>query len=507
MINLSEYLTNGDNWLYNVLSKEKLDTFPTNYTLDIRYTGDRYKNSDTAGESLLKLQEYLTMLDIPNFFVIIHTNNLNIINELRLAKNTFAPFENDIRIRSISGVFDRQLSTVNSLCLYPWIHVFVNPQGKVGTCCEFDEQFALGNISDGPLSDIANNENMKKVRRQMLSNQRPEICSACWKNEDAGLLSGRQKVNAQWGNYKNLTNLTKPDGTFSEFKLRYLDIRLSNICNLKCKMCGSSFSSRIAHEHADMFGDNKFIELKLSSAELKNTLEFVENNIINLDIVHFAGGEPLIMAEHYQVLDLLIKHQRTDIPLSYNSNFTVLKYKNFNIIEYWKQFNTVIFRASIDLIGEQAGYVRHGTNYDDIEENYSLIKDYVDFEINSIVHMLNIFNLPKLQYRWITVHQLPAKALSFRIMIIPSNMSVQVLPTLYKTQAENYILDHIRWLESIADTEHLVSSWKDVLQYMYASDQSHLLGNFFKSNDMQDTYRCEKFEEVFPEYINLRSYV
>jgi sulfatase maturation enzyme AslB (radical SAM superfamily) len=223
--------------------------------------------------------------------------------------------------------------------------------------------------------------------------------------------------------------------------------------------------------------------------------------------VHFAGGEPLIMAEHYQVLDLLIKHQRTDVPLSYNSNFTVLTYKNFNIIEYWKQFSTVIFRASIDLIGKQAGYVRHGTNYDDIEKNYSLVKDYVDFEINSIVHMLNIFNLPKLQHRWITVHQLPAKALSFRIMIIPDNMNVQVLPKKYKDQAEKYILDHINWLESISDAEHLVSSWKDVLQYMYACDQSHLLGNFFKSNDMQDTYRCEKFEEVFPEYINLRSYV
>jgi MoaA/NifB/PqqE/SkfB family radical SAM enzyme len=507
MINLIDYFTNGDKWLYTLLANEKQETFPSDYTLSFLYTYDQYNNNESAGDCILKLQEYLALVDIPNFFVTIYTNNSNILHELNHARILFAPHDINITTQIIDGNFIKEISKKDSLCIYPWIHLYINSQGLVGTCCEFNENYPLDHISKSELIDIANNDNMKLVRQQMLSNQRPEGCITCWKKEDNNLPSARQIANERWSKYKHLIDTTASDGSFPDFKLRYLDARFSNVCNLKCRMCGGKFSSRIAQEESDLYDNNDFVELKLERNEINKTLQFIEDNIYELDAVYFAGGEPLLMAEHYQILDLLIKHNRTDIQITYNTNLTVLSYKKLNVIDYWKQFNNITVGASIDLIGTQANYVRFGTDYTDIEKNYHLIKNHVTFNITSIVHILNIFNLTKLQYHWITNLKLNPSAISFRALIYPENMSLQVLPSVFKRQATSVIEQHIIWLLDISNTEHLVITWREVLNYMNSADSSHLLKDFFRLNDDKDRYRNEKFEEIFPEYINLRSYV
>ena len=234
---------------------------------------------------------------------------------------------------------------------------------------------------------------------------------------------------------------------------------------------------------------------------------FVEENIDYLESVYFAGGEPLIMEEHYKILDLLLKHNKYDINILYNTNLTQLSYKKYNVVDYWKKFSNITVGASIDLIGKQAGYVRSGTDYDELEENYESIKDYVNFTITSIVHLCNIFNLPKLQQHWIVNKKLNPKNLSLRALIHPENMTLQVLPPPYKKLARNSINQHIVWLESISGATSLVETWKNVLHYMDATDQSHLLKDFFRLNDDKDKIRNERFEDVFPEYRDLRSYV
>lgn len=507
MIDLSEYFVQGDKWLYDILCEQKREVFPNDYKLSFLYTQDQFNNQQSVGNCLLKLQEYLAILDIPNFFVVLHTNNQNISQELKQAKDLFAPSESDISIVMIPGIFDKSVSIKNTLCLYPWIHLYVNPQGQIGTCCEFNENYALGHISTDSLNDIVNGSQLKKIRKQMLAGERPDSCSVCWTKEDNNIKSTRQQVNSEWSKYLDLANHTLADGTFEQFKFKHLDFRASNICNLRCRMCSGKFSSRIAQEESDIYNDDRFIELKLTDQEINSTLEFIELHINDLESVYFAGGEPLIMEEHYRILDLLIKHNRTDIAISYNTNLTLLKYKNLNVVDYWRKFSNIHVDASIDLIGVQANYVRSGSNYDQIEENYHSIKDYVSFKIASIVHLYNIFNLPQLQYHWIVNNNLDPRLISFRPLVYPACQSLQVLPKKYKEQAVVTINQHISWLESIFDAQHLVNAWQEVLQYMNTDDQSHLLKEFFRLNDDKDRYRKESFESVFPEYAELRSYV
>jgi sulfatase maturation enzyme AslB (radical SAM superfamily) len=272
-------------------------------------------------------------------------------------------------------------------------------------------------------------------------------------------------------------------------------------------MCSGKFSSRIAKEENDLYNNSTFVDLKLTADEINSTLKYIEENIDYLESIYFAGGEPLIMEEHYKILDLLIKHDKSDIKITYNTNLTQLSYKKYNVVDYWKKFSDITVGASIDLIGDQAGYVRSGTDYAVLENNYEDIKDYVNFTITSIVHLCNIFNLPKLQQHWITNKKINPKNLSFRALIYPENMSLQVLPQSYKKLAEETINQHIDWLLSISETKALVDTWQNVLQYMNAKDQSHLLSDFFRLTDDKDHIRDERFEDVFPEYRDLRSYV
>jgi radical SAM protein with 4Fe4S-binding SPASM domain len=507
IINLDDYFLKGENWLYNQLSALKQDSLPDDFRITILYTSDQFDNMQSLGTAISKLQELLTLLDFPNFFVIIKTTNKEIKSVVENLKDLYCPHESVLSYELITGDFKKTNIVNDTICVLPWIHMYVNSQGKAGTCCEFDEKYPLGSIKDTPLSDIENNEEMRAVRRQMLSGQRPNSCSACWVKEDLNLPSSRLGHNQTFKKYLPLTKQTLEDGTFNDFKLKYLDFRASNVCNLKCRMCSGKFSSSIAAEEKELYDFNYYVELKLDATEISDTLSYVEKNINHLDQIYFAGGEPLIMKEHYQILDLLVKYKKTNIKINYNTNLTKLVYKKKNVIDYWKQFSNITVGASIDLLGPQAEYVRNGTNYNTLEENYIKIKDIVDFNITSIVHMLNIFNLPKLQKHWIVNKKLDPKNLTFRALVFPNNMSLQVLPIAFKDQAHQTINQHINWLTTVSSCEHLVKSWHDVLQYMYDKDQSHLLSDFFRLNDDKDRYRNEKFEEVFPEFNRLRDYI
>lgn len=512
MIDLSEYSSFGDKWLYDLLSKEKQEVYPNDFKLVVAYTQDVFNNDSAVGNALLRLQEYLSKLDIPNFFVELHTNKEDIHRDLKTIKDIFTPADVEISSKLMPGRFQKKVINQDSICILPWMHLHISPQGRIGTCCQFDENYPLGHVSQDDLNTVINNEKMKTVRRQMLAGQRPDVCNNCWRQEDRNLISLRQENNSLFRHHMPLINKTKPDGTFEEFKLRSFDFRTSNVCNLRCRSCSGKYSSRIAREEIELYPEiydqNNFVELKLNSAEISNVLGFVKESIHELEQIYFAGGEPLVMYEHYMILNFLIEHQRTDVELVYNTNLSTLKYKKFSIIDYWKQFSDVTVLASIDLIGERANYARSGVEYRVIEENYIAIRDYVRVKIDSTLTVYNAFNLVDLQQHWIKTFNMPPGDFNIRIAMLPPEvLSCRVLPKSYKESVSKKIVDHINWLGNISGSVALVEKWQEVLYFMNSDDQSHLLGEFFRINDDKDRIRGEKFEDVFTEYQNLRSYV
>ena len=466
---------------------------PITQSVTIEYFADDYNNDESCGNLLTQLHKDLERLDFPYFFVELVTTNKDIEQELVVLHKIYSNEQQPLHYTLVEGDFKKNIYKGESMCIMPWIHKYVNPQGLVMPCCVADENYPLGNIKHSDLQDIST----EKIQKQMIAGQRPDACRTCWYKEDNGLPSFRQMANKKHAKWKDQT----------DFVLRHLDIRLSNKCNLMCRMCSGKFSNRIAQEEQKIYGFTKYKNEILDNQHVDKQLDYIEQNIDNLDDLYFAGGEPLINQTHYDILKLLIKHGKTDVRIDYNTNFSMLKFKNHNILDYWKHFDSIGVGASIDLLGEQSSYVRHGVDYSVLEENYKCIKDLqnISFTIASTLSIFNVFNLPQLQKRWLDLG-LDCNSIDFQTLVNPKEQSIAVLPYDYKQKAEDTILSHIQYLEYVSNSQSLIRRWQQSLEFMKNVDDTHLLSEFFRLNDDKDRSRSQTFEEYFPEYKDLRNY-
>ena len=459
----------------------------------VHVDGDTYPNSTACGDKLTHLHKELQRLDFPYFFVELVTTNKDIEHELETLRKLYSNEDQIIKYKIREGEFNKDVYKGDTMCALPWVHKYVNPQGLVMPCCVGNENYPLGNINHQKLDEIST----KPIQDQMIKGERPDACSRCWQYEDIGIISDRQQANIDWAVYDNQ----------KQFKLRFLDIRLSNKCNLMCRMCSGKFSNRIAQEEEKLYGTTKYKDEVLSPELVEKQFAYINENINDIEHVYFAGGEPLINEEHYRILQLLIDNKKTDIKISYNTNFSLLKFKKHNIIDYWSKFNNVTIGASIDLIGNQSNYVRHGVDYKTLESNYNKIKNLknVTFRITSVLHSMNLYNLPELQKRWIDLG-VDCKDISFNLLVNPSEQAIIVLPDHYKNIALVKIQSHIEYLKTVPNSIDLINKWIEVRTFMTSRSDTHLLGEFFRLTDDKDRIRHQKFEDYFPEYKNLRNY-
>ena len=227
----------------------------------------------------------------------------------------------------------------------------------------------------------------------------------------------------------------------------------------------------------------------------------------NAEQIYFAGGEPLLMQSHYMILDELVRLKKFDTRLNYNTNFTTLRYKNLNVLDYWKKFSTVVIGASIDACDKHLEYIREGTVWNDVISNYNELKTTdCKFKITANINIYNAFNLIDNQKIWIK-KSVPLPNFKITILTHPEYLSIQVLPTEYKIQLINKIQSHINELKSQLNSDGLVDHWNNVIDHLNSGDKSHLLPKFFKETQRLDQIRGTNFDEVFTEYADLKSYL
>ena len=259
-------------------------------------------------------------------------------------------------------------------CPLPWIGLSTNPDGTVMPCClHWTSSNFWGNIKTDSYEDIMNSSKAKLMRKEMMNGKEPKGCERCYRKEEQLGESFRTILEKYhpWTKQVATTvnNITQEDGTLTEISAKYWDVRFSNICNMACIMCGPEFSSKWQ------------TELKLNGKILNNfddknkTYEFINNHAKHVESIYFAGGEPLVMDEHYYILEKLISIGRTDVNLHYNSNILKLTHKNKDATELWKKFKRVSIAPSIDAMGPQAEYIRYGTVWSQLEKNLLQLKN------------------------------------------------------------------------------------------------------------------------------------
>ena len=499
------YQPNGDKHLHDFLTSVYQHEYESNYRiLVVQDCVDTYDYADMPGRAICALQKHASQIDISNFFILVITGNKNISAELDQVQKLYSTDLYSIQSYIVDEIeYVATYKTQDTFCVLPWMHLYVGTDGNVLPCCVADHQHPMGNIEEHSIDNIAKSSAFNQLRKNMLSGLRSKECNRCYTQEDLGLKSSRLSHNNRWKNIKK--DDLNQDGSIDKFDPVYLDIRLNNICNLKCRMCSGYFSSAIAQEEVVLFGKKESVQSSLKMQQRNLGLTEILQYVPTTEKIYFAGGEPLLTSEHYEILDALIACGNTDLEITYNTNFTTLTYRGRSVLDIWKQFSNIKIGASLDAEGAVAEYVRHGTDWNTIESNLKLVKSqcpHINFTVTSTVGLLNVDNLIRFQQHWHTSGTLDISKFSQTIMISPKHLTLSALPLDHKQRLEQTINHHIAWCKE-NNAKELAKQWTDVLNYMLSKDNSHSMAEFKRLTTIMDQHRNESLEKAIPELANL----
>jgi sulfatase maturation enzyme AslB (radical SAM superfamily) len=329
---------------------------------------------------------------------------------------------------------------------------------------------------------------MDNLRTQFRNGERPNGCQSCWQEEDAGKTSKRQ--NSIYKMRSSLENWT-PD---SEPTLKFIDFKLGNVCNLKCRICGSWSSSKWAQEEidyeTDRGGDNPLARQQLREGGWpKRNPQFFEDlkeDLKHVEYFEFTGGEPFMIKDHFKILKHCVeKGYAKNIDIHYNTNGTQLPDRE--IFDLWRHFKHVEIAFSIDDVGEQFEYQRHPANWREVNRNLVEFKKYqthnMEFQICTTVNIFNIFSLAKIAL-WVAQYQ--PKFFYVNTCFDPDVFNIQTLPK----QVKNIVNSRY----------NMLTDFKPTLRFMNSQDRdSAEIRQRRKAKILQtDKYRKENFADTFP---------
>jgi radical SAM protein with 4Fe4S-binding SPASM domain len=394
-------------------------------------------------------------------------------------------------------------------CLMPWIHLHSFPDGRAYPCCMGEYDHPIGNLQQQTMAEVWNDEPMRRMRRNMLSGQASPECARCHEQESSGMVSLRHSTSQHFGQHIALSDDTAEDGSLPWFHLRYYDIRFSNLCNFRCRSCGSLFSSNWYNDDVKMYGPQANPRIMHAGRHEDDMWEQMLPHIPYLDQIYFAGGEPLIMEEHYRLLAELARREMYHVRLIYNTNFSQLAYKDQDVLDLWPRFDSVSVGASLDGSGARGEYIRKGTDWEQIVRNRrEMIRraPNVDFYISPTVSIYNILHVTDFHRDWSEQMLIAPKDLNINIVQSPDILRVDALPPALKQQARHKIEEHIRWLEPQDHLTRATTGFRGLLNFMDSSDATELLPRFLKRQKQLDDLRGEDFWATFPELEGLREY-
>ena len=391
------------------------------------------------------------------------------------------------------------LTESKTFCIYPWIHLHAYPTGEAYPCCHAEMGVGqVGNCRVNTLEQIWTDAPMQRLRADMLTETPNAACTRCYEQEESGFFSGRKSANKHHGHHvKKLEQ--------NPFEMTYWDIRFSNLCNLKCRSCGHIFSSQWYQDQAKLAGgDWKARNTVLNYAGRTETDMWtqLEPHLDYVEQIYFAGGEPLLMEEHYRILDELVRRKRFDVRLIYNTNFTHTDLKGRSVFEYWKQFDSVAVGASLDGQGPYAEYIRKGTDWTVVEQNRRdmlQVCPEVDFYISPTLSIMNAWHLPDFHRDWVAKGLIRAQDLNVNILQDPAHYRIDIAPAEYKGSLLARYREHIEWLRGQDPLQRATQGFESAVTFMTATDNTPLIDTFWRKTHELDAIRKENILDVIPE--------
>ena len=416
------------------------------------------------------------------------------------------------------------LQNSKTFCMHPFTGLATREDGAIQACCR---SHPVGWIQDNTLEEIWNGTSMRLIRKEVLNGGRPPECEPCFRLEDQGVESLRQRhiagkiPEARINLYPNAVASMDKDYKMP-FEIPTMELKLNNLCNLKCRMChpGDSTSWNDWSEVKEFYkgeGQVIFDIVEEHNLERKPYLDKFDNNpnwwnsfeknLPYFRRVEFAGGEPLMDPQHYRILDML-KPYGENIEIKYATNGTTLGIsKGRTIHEYWPHFRSVAVNVSIDGIYNVYNYIRGNGDFIVVEEN---IKDIQRISnISRIVGAVAVQVSNALILDKMIEHFLDKLGIVFYTNMVqyPNVLSVQVLPdelkalTIIKLKAVRTLVPTFKLVKEHPMLEELTYKQIDgIINFISAKDLTHLWNDCIEFNRKLDQTRNQNFVDVTPEF-------
>jgi radical SAM protein with 4Fe4S-binding SPASM domain len=393
-----------------------------------------------------------------------------------------------------------------TICALPWQNLSLDVDGSSRPCCKFAHHddgspYQMANLKDAPLDEVWNGDGMQKLRRDFLDGVKPAECTTCWDEEDAGILSLRQT----W-QYRGLRSEPDYEDTAPDHPVA-LDLKLTNACNLKCRICGPVASSlwlreelEVGGEHPDPYlVENKRYFLSNKITGQAQNAPVWESWLPHLEHVELTGGEPMMSPENRQVVEALAAGHPEDVALLVTTNATVVDER---IVGPFDRFGGVTVSLSIDDIGDRLEYERSPCDWATVEANIvryaGMAGERCQIYLNSSVSTLNVWYLPEF-LDWITGDpRLAPIGVHLNLVHNARHYNVQALPPALKASVRARVE---RLVDEAGHEGPLRTQVGEILDFMDAHQEPpEVWADFLEHTATRDRIRSERFADVFADY-------
>jgi MoaA/NifB/PqqE/SkfB family radical SAM enzyme len=389
------------------------------------------------------------------------------------------------------------------ICILPWISIETSPIGTARPCCLAKDEITyyddLGieqkyNLNTHTLEEIYHSRYMQILRRDFLYGHKPATCKRCWDEEAAGRRSKRMNSRIRLKEYYDNVdwNNLNPD------QLWFIDLKLGNICNLKCRICGSWSSSKWAKEEIDYVSglENRKEHLAYKflqdGAWPRENPQFWDNLKIllpNIKYFEFTGGEPFLIEQHFELLRYAVEQDHAkNIEIHYNTNGTVFPEQ----AELWANFKHVEIAFSIDNVGARFEYERYGADWNLVQENIAKFTEMrnnkISTQLCATMNIQNVYYLPEL-CEWISTQTFDH--VYFNMLHDPWHMCISWMTP----EAQALVIDRLESHEFRPKHRAEIMRIVQFIKNGQGSDGEE----FLRKMQTTDEYREQSFLDTHPE--------
>jgi len=402
---------------------------------------------------------------------------------------------------------------LSTYCPLPWQHLATHPHGGITLCCISDHTDGLNrarnykddydeflDLNKKDINEHMNSDYYKEVRLQMLNNKKPQACMRCYEEEDKGIKSKRQHETEVFKHYPSdyASKLTSEDGSI-DMDLRFVELRLGNVCNVRCRTCNPASSSKWLDDYKDIVQKADFVNKGYLGLNFPEDFKWAEDDNFyndlyesapNLELLYINGGEPTLIKQHWTYLQKLVDSGRSkNITLWYNINCTMLPPI---ALELWPEFKEARICLSIDDLEDRNAFIRTGTDWNAVLRTIEKLKQNENKLVLRITQTVSAYNYATLPEFFEWANSIGIEV-DMNFVYDPDYLSPAVIP------AKARELIHTRFRKALGNDHKL-----GTLLSMYNNNDWHELKweQFCRYNDLMDNNDNSDWRETFSELVS-----